>query len=224
MALGLPTTPCNKKSSNSSSTSASTQNYDQRMVVDGGSIGINGDGNRISMTDGGAVRDALDFAGTANALSVALASVATDRALDSSDNALRTIGIGNAQALDFAKSANDRAMQLATTSTETAYKSTADAIGFAGNALGKTIDIGKRGLEISAEQQRINADGLLSGMGKLIDFAKDTASTARQVSENAQSNVAAAYSNVQEISTGQRFLVAGALAIAGVVAVSKMKG
>jgi len=202
MALGLPTTPCNKRSSNSSSTSASTQNYDQRMVVDGGSIGINGSGNRITMTDGGAVRDALDFAGTANALSLAVASTTTDRALDSAD----------------------RAMQLVTTSTENAYRSTADALGFAGDALGKTIDIGKRGLEISAEQQRINADGLLSGMGKLIDFAKDTASTARQVSENAQSNVAAAYSNVQEISTGQRFLVAGALAIAGVVAVSKMKG
>lgn len=191
MALGLPTTPCNKKSSNSSSTSASTQNYDQRMVVDGGSIGINGDGNRITMTDGGAVRDALDFAGSANALSVALASTATDRALDSAD----------------------MAMQLVTTSTENAYKSTADAMGFA-----------KDGLKLNLEQSRINADGLLSGMGKLIDFAKDTASTARQVSENAQSNVAAAYSNVQEISTGQRFLVAGALAIAGVVAVSKMKG
>lgn len=174
MALGLPTTPCNRSSSNTSSTAATTNNVDRRTVNDGG-ISVSGDGNRVTatMTDAGSIAAAFDFSKT---------------------------------------------------SSENAYKSTADALGFAGDALGSVVEIGKTGLTISADQQRRNADGLLEGMGKLIDFARDTASTAKSVSENAQSNVAAAYSNVQEIGTGQKFLVAGALAIAGIVAVSKMKG
>ncbi|WP_427306603.1 hypothetical protein [Cupriavidus sp. H39] len=98
-------------------------------------------------------------------------------------------------AFDFAKS-----------STETTYKSTADAIGLA-----------RDGLKMNLDQSAINAKGFLDSMGKLLD-------TAKSVNENATANVAAAYSNVQEIGTGQKFLVAGALCIAGIVAVSKMKG
>ncbi|MCY1546521.1 hypothetical protein D9M68_825220 [compost metagenome] len=79
-------------------------------------------------------------------------------------------------------------------------------------------------MKLNLDQAKINADGLLAGMGKLIDFARATTDTAKAVNETATQNVAQAYSNVQEISTGQKFMVAGALAIAGIVAVSKMKG
>lgn len=165
-----------RKSSNSSSTSATTNNVDRRTVNDGG-ISVSGDGNAVtanlSYTDAGSIAGAFDFAKT---------------------------------------------------SSENSYRSTADALGFAGGALESAIDIGKNGLELSAEQQRINADGFLEGFGKLLDFARDTSATAKAVNENATANVAAAYSNVQEIGTGQKFLVAGALAIAGIVAVSKLKG
>ncbi|WP_284454401.1 hypothetical protein [Cupriavidus campinensis] len=178
MALGLPATPCNRSSSNSSQTAATTNNTDRRVVNDRG-LSTSGDGNMVNATmitntlDGGAISAAFDFSKT---------------------------------------------------SSENAYKSTAEALGFAGGALESAIDIGKKGMTLSADQQRINAEGLLSGMGKLLDFARDTSLTARQVNESATKNVAEAYSNVQEIATGQKFLVAGALAIAGVVAVSKMKG
>lgn len=154
-----------RKSSNSSSTSATTNNVDRRTVNDGG-ISVSGDGNAVtanlSYTDAGAV----------------------------------------AGAFDFAKS-----------STETTYKSTADAVGLA-----------RDGLKLNLEQSKINADGLLSGIGKLIDFAKATTDTAKAVNETATQNVAQAYQNVQEIGTGQKFLVAGGLVLAGIVAVSKMKG
>lgn len=91
-------------------------------------------------------------------------------------------------------------------STESAFKSTADAMG-----------ILKDGLKMSYDQQAVNGKGFLDAMGKLLD-------TAKTVNENATSNVAAAYSNVQEIGTGQKFLVAGGLVLAGIVAVSKLKG
>lgn len=163
MALGLPTTPANKSSSNESSTAATTNNVDRRTVNDGG-ISVSGDGNRVTatLTDQGAV----------------------------------------AASFDFAKS-----------STETTYKSTSDAIGLA-----------KDGLKLNLDQAKVNADGLLAGMGKLIDFAKSTSDTAKAVNETATQNVAKAYENVQEIGTGQKFLVAGGLVLAGIVAVSKLKG
>lgn len=165
MALGLPTTPANKSSSNASSTAATTNNVDRRTVNDGG-ISVSGDGNAVtanlSYTDAGAI----------------------------------------AGAFDFAKS-----------NTETTYKSTADAMGLA-----------KDGLKLNLDQAKVNAEGLLAGMGKLIDFARATTDTAKAVNETATQNVAKAYENVQEIGTGQKFLVAGGLVLAGIVAVSKIKG
>ncbi|WP_423197145.1 hypothetical protein DFLDMN_000721 [Cupriavidus sp. H19C3] len=91
-------------------------------------------------------------------------------------------------------------------STESAFKSTADAMG-----------ILKDGMKLTFDQQAVNGKGFLDAMGKLLD-------TAKTVNENATANVKEAYSNVQEISTGQKFLVAGGLVLAGIVAVSKLKG
>lgn len=140
-------------SSNVSTTNTTTTNTDNRMVNDGGSVGINGSGNTV--LDNGAVK----------------------------------------MAFDFSKG-----------STESAFKSTADAMGLV-----------KDGLDLTFAQQTINGKGFLDAMGKLLD-------TAQSVNQTATQNVKEAYSNVQEIGTGQKFLVAGALAIAGIVAVSKMKG
>lgn len=162
MALGLPETPCNKigsgsgmtrssESANTSTTTTTTNNFDQRMVNDGGSVGVNGSNNIV--TDNGAVNAAFDFAAT---------------------------------------------------STESAFKSTADAMGLV-----------RDGVKMTLDQQAINAQGFLESMSKLLD-------TAKSVNETATSNVAQAYSNVQEISTGQKFMVAGALCIAGIVAVKSM--
>ncbi|MGY2488518.1 hypothetical protein [Cupriavidus sp. CP313] len=155
-SIGGPSASRQSQSSNISTTTSTTNNTDNRMVNDGG-VGVSGSGNNVyaSVTDGGAINAAFDFAKS---------------------------------------------------STETTYKSTADAIGLA-----------RDGLKLNLDQSAINAKGFLDSMGKLLD-------TAKSVNENATANVAAAYSNVQEIGTGQKFLVAGALAIAGIVAVSKMKG
>ncbi|WP_354682651.1 hypothetical protein [Cupriavidus necator] len=123
------------------------------------------------------------------------------------DSGLGVNGSNNyASAVFSDQGAIDAAFDFAKGSTETTYKSTADAIGLA-----------RDGLKLNLDQSAINAKGFLDSMGKLLD-------TAKAVNENATANVAAAYSNVQEIGTGQKFLVAGALCIAGIVAVSKMKG
>ncbi|WP_343549439.1 hypothetical protein [Ralstonia sp.] len=134
--------------------------------------------------------------------------VVNDHGLTSGDGSTITANVSNldggaiASAFDFAKAGS-----------ENAFKSTQDAIGLANNTVAG-----------AAALQKNASDGLLTGLGKLLDFARSTADNAKTISDDAQKNVAAAYQNVQEISTGQKFMVAGALAIAGIVAVSKMKG
>jgi len=103
------------------------------------------------------------------------------------------------------------AFDFAKAGSENAFKSTQDALGLANNVVSSAAGL-----------QKNAADGLLSGLGTLLDFARSTADNAKATSDNAQKNIAAAYSNVQEISSGQRFLVAGGLLIAGVVAVAAM--
>ncbi|WP_313818878.1 hypothetical protein [Cupriavidus sp.] len=142
----------NSSSENTSVTTTTTSNYDQRMVNDGGSVGVNGTGNIV--LDNGAVNAAFDFARAG---------------------------------------------------TESAFKSTADAMGLVRDSVKMTFD-----------QQAINGEGFLAAMGKLLD-------TAKTVNENATANVSQAYSNVQEISTGQKFMVAGMLCIGGIVAINSMK-
>jgi hypothetical protein len=70
MALGLPTTPANKSSDNSSKSETSMSYADKRNAVQGG-VGISGDGNSSSYssfsmtTDSGAIQAALDAMKTA---------------------------------------------------------------------------------------------------------------------------------------------------------------
>lgn len=139
-------------STNVSNTTTTSTNFDQRMVNDGGSVGVNGTGNVV--LDNGAVNAAFDFSRG---------------------------------------------------STESAFKSTADAMG-----------ILRDGVKMTFDQQAVNGKGFLDAMGKLLD-------TAKTVNENATANVSQAYSNVQEISTGQKFMVAGMLCIGGIVAINSMK-
>lgn len=133
--------------------------------------------------------------------------VVNDHGLTSGDGSTINANVSNldggaiADAFDFAKAGS-----------ENAFKSTQDAIGLANNTVAG-----------AAALQKNAADGLLAGLGSLLDFARSTADNAKATSDNAQKNVAAAYSNVQEISSGQRFLVAGGLMIAGVVAVAAMR-
>lgn len=117
-----------------------------------------------------------------------------------------SVGINGSGNTVLDNGAVSMAFDFAKGSTENAFKSTQDAMGMV-----------KDGLKLTFDQQAVNGKGFLDAMGKLLDVSKT-------VNENATQNVKDAYSNVQEIGTGQKFLVAGALAIAGIVAVSKMKG
>lgn len=104
------------------------------------------------------------------------------------------------------------AFDFATTNTQTAFASTQDAIGLAGDVV-----------RLGAEQNKVSGEQFMSQFGKLLDFAKDTTAIAKTSSETASTAIAKAYENVQDIGTGQRFMVAGGLLIMGVIAASKMK-
>ncbi|MQY50833.1 hypothetical protein [Rhodocyclus gracilis] len=65
-----------------------------------------------------------------------------------------------------------------------------------------------------------------SGIDKLLGFAKDVLELDKQsqklVAQSAE-NVGSAYKTAQDASSGQRFMVAGGMIIAGIVAVSALK-
>lgn len=98
----------------STASTTSTSNYDQRMVLDGGSIGVtSSSGNSVVLTDNGAVsnalRFALDAAGLANNTSMgslAFASKSSDQALQFAEavgsDAMASVGTANTQAIGFA--------------------------------------------------------------------------------------------------------------------------
>jgi hypothetical protein len=81
-----------------------------------------------------------------------------------------------------------------------------------GGAIAAAMDLSKSGL-----------DGIGKSFSEVLGFAGQVLSLTKQQQQlvtDAQSSVGDAYKTAQEISSGQRMLVAGGLIIAGVVAVS----
>ena len=66
----------------SSSSSNTTNNADKRVAVDSG-IGVSGDSNTIQVLDGGAIKNAFDFAGATAGQSFSFATKSNQQALDS---------------------------------------------------------------------------------------------------------------------------------------------
>ncbi|WP_175771715.1 hypothetical protein [Burkholderia ambifaria] len=109
------------------------------------------------------------------------------------------------------------AMDLAKTGIQAAHDDMTSAIGLADQTFNKTVDSNQA-------MFGINASNMMDGFSKLIDASKTVMQTAQDVNRTATQDVQQAYANAQEISNGQKFLVAGGLVIAGIVAVTAMKG
>ncbi|RQP43153.1 hypothetical protein [Burkholderia ubonensis] len=109
------------------------------------------------------------------------------------------------------------AMDLAKTGIQATHDSLTSAANLADQTFNKTVDSNQT-------MFGINASNMMDGFSKLIDASKTVMQTAQDVNRTATQDVQQAYANAQEISNGQKFLVAGGLVIAGIVAVTAMKG
>ncbi len=117
---------------------------------------------------------------------------------------------GSVTATDFESIA--KSFDFGSTALDTIGKSTQDVLGLAGGVVTTGL-----------EQQKINAVGLLDGMKEVLSFARQTTDTAKAVNESARDRVSSAFEVAHEISNGQRFMVAGGLVIAGIVAIKSMQ-
>ncbi|KWK49884.1 hypothetical protein WT81_29440 [Burkholderia stagnalis] len=109
------------------------------------------------------------------------------------------------------------AMDLAKTGIQATHDSLTSAANLANQTFNKTVDSNQT-------MFGINASNMMDGFSKLIDASKTVMQTAQDVNRTATQDVQQAYANAQEISNGQKFLVAGGLVIAGIVAVTAIKG
>jgi hypothetical protein len=106
------------------------------------------------------------------------------------------------------------AMDLAKTSIQLGHDDMNSAVGLAGQTFDKAVTS-------NTDMFKLNAGNMMDGFKSLIDASKSVMQTAQTVNENATKDVAAAYQGAQEMSSGSKFLVAGGLVIAGVVALTR---
>lgn len=102
-------------SSSSSSNSTSTTNVDKRQVVDGQGLGVSSDSSTVNVTqtDGGSVKNALDFAKEFGNSGLNFASSSLDSVVGLMLETIKSQAETGRAALTFANSANDKAMNFA---------------------------------------------------------------------------------------------------------------
>ena len=106
------------------------------------------------------------------------------------------------------------AMDLAKTGLDLTHQDMNAAVGLAGQTFDKAV-------KSNEDMFKVNAGNMADGFKSLLDASKTVMQTAQTVNENATKDVAAAYQGAQEMSSGSKFLVAGGLVIAGVVALTR---
>ena len=207
LALGQPDVPANR-SSDSSSSSAQTTNTttntttnvtDRRFVNDGGGAGVAGDNNNV-WNSVSTTNVTTDLGAIAGAMDLAKTGIQTTH-----DNLTTAAGLAN-QTFNKAVDANQ---SMFSQNTDT---------------FGRVVNANDNLFATNADQLSANRSTLMDGFSKLLDASKSVMQTAQDVNRTATQDVQQAYANAQEISNGQKFLVAGGLVIAGIVAVTAMKG
>lgn len=116
------------------------------------------------------------------------------------------------------------AMDLAKTGIQTSHDNLTSAAGLASQTFNKAVDANTTMFGQNNDQMSANRSSLMDGFDKLLAASNTVMQTAQDVNRTATQDVQQAYANAQEISNGQKFLVAGGLVIAGIVAVTAMKG
>lgn len=101
-------------SGGSTASTTSSTSYDQRMVLDGGSIGVTGSsGNVVNMLDAGAIANAFQYATNAGGLANNASMGALEYASKAGAQAMESVGNANTQAITFAGNNNAAALQFA---------------------------------------------------------------------------------------------------------------
>lgn len=116
------------------------------------------------------------------------------------------------------------AMDLAKTGIQTSHDNLTSAAGLASQTFNKAVDANTTMFGQNNDQMSANRSSLMDGFDKLLAASNTVMQTAQDVNRTATQDVQQGYANAQEISNGQKFLVAGGLVIAGIVAVTAMKG
>ncbi|WP_321860733.1 hypothetical protein [Burkholderia cenocepacia] len=230
LALGLPDMPANR-SSDSSSSSAQTTNTtttvtDRRFVNDGGGAGVAGDNNAVwnsvstTVTDLGAIAGAMDLAKTGLATSHADMTEAANLADQTFNKAVDANQSMFGRNADMFRS-NQDVFGNVIDSNRSMFNRVLDT---SNDQFNKVVNANDGLFTVNNDQLSANRSTLMDGFNKLIDASKTVMQTAQDVNRTATSDVQQAYANAQEISNGQKFLVAGGLVMAGIVAITAMKG
>jgi hypothetical protein len=106
------------------------------------------------------------------------------------------------------------AMTLGTTALQLGHDDMTAAVGLAGQTFDKAVTSNE-------DMFKINAGNMMDGFSKLLDASNTVMDTAKSVNQTATDDVAKAYQSAQEMSSGSKFLVAGGLVIAGIVAMTR---
>lgn len=119
------------------------------------------------------------------------------------------------------------AMDLAKTSIAVSHNNMTDAIGLADQTFNKSVDANTSmfGKVVTANDNlfNVNASNLMSGFSKLLDASNTVMQTAKDVNQTATQDVAQAWQAQASTSNGQKFMVAGGLVLAGIVAIAALR-
>lgn len=108
------------------------------------------------------------------------------------------------------------AMDLAKTGLQTSHDDMNAAVGLAGQTFNKSVDT-------NAAMFGINASNMMAGFSKLLDASNTVMQTAKDVNRTATQDVNAAWQAQASTSSGEKFMVAGGLVLAGIVAVAALR-
>lgn len=106
------------------------------------------------------------------------------------------------------------AMDLGKTSLQLGHDDMNAAVGLAGQTFSQAVTSNE-------DMFKLNAGNMMTGFSALLDASKNVMDTAKAVNQTATDDVAKAYQSAQEMSSGSKFLVAGGLVIAGIVALQR---
>lgn len=108
------------------------------------------------------------------------------------------------------------AMDLAKTGIQATHDSMTSAIGLADQTFNKSVDA-------NSAMFGINASNMMDGFSKLLAASDSVIQTAKDVNQTATQDVAQAWQAQASTSSGQKFMVAGGLVLAGIVAIAALR-
>ncbi|SKC92259.1 hypothetical protein [Paraburkholderia hospita] len=106
------------------------------------------------------------------------------------------------------------AMDLGKTSLQLGHDDMNAAVGLAGQTFQQAVTSNE-------DMFKLNAGNMMDGFSKLMAASQSVMDTAKAVNQTATADVQQAYQSAQEMSSGSKFLVAGGLVIAGIVALQR---